>query len=363
MLHYDVPLRRLYGDTVHHHVFCRSQCSSPLVAFLPMKMRAVLITGPGGPEVLRLGDVDLPLPGAHDVRVRVRATAVNRADLMQRRGNYPAPAGWPADIPGLEYAGVVDACGDGVQRFRGGERVMGIVGGGSYAEYVVVHEDEAMLVPDAISLEHAAAIPEAFLTAYDALRIRLQLPTSASGTVLIHAVASGVGTAALQFAHVMGLAVIGTARSGWKLERVASIAPVTLVDVSKQDFVEIVRAAGGADYIVDLVGGSYLEKNIAAANQLARIAVVGLVAGASAQLDMRKLLNKRLTIVGTVLRARSLAEKIEAAQLFEREAMPWLASGEIKPVIDRVLPMSEVQEAHRAAEANQTVGKIVLTWD
>lgn len=327
-----------------------------------MKMRAVRITQPGGPEVLEPGDAEIRDPGGGEVRVRVAATAVNRADLMQRRGNYPAPVGWPSDVPGLEYAGVVDAVGAAVRRVRVGDRVMGIVGGGSYAEYVVVHEDETIPVPAALSLEEAASIPEAFLTAYDALRVRLQLPLRGSGAVLIHAIASGVGTAALQFAHAMGLRVFGTARSAWKLEKVARIAPAELIDVSTQDFAEVVRAHGGADYIVDLVGGHYLEKNIAAANRLGRIAIVGLVAGASAKLDMRMLLNKRLTIVGTVLRARSLEEKIEIAQLFEREALPLLASGAVKPVIDRVLPMSDVSEAHGLAEANQTIGKIVLVW-
>ena len=213
-----------------------------------------------------------------------------------------------------------------------------------------------------MTFEDAAALPEAFITAFDALRVRLALSIPAAGTVLIHAIASGVGTAALQFAHVMGLRVFGTARSAWKLERVASLAPATLIDAATQDFVEIVVSNGGADYIVDLVGGDYLEKNVRVANKLARIAVVGLVAGAKAELDMRMLLNKRLTIVGTVLRARSLAEKIEVAQLFEREALPWIASGEVKPVVDRVLSISEVREAHKLAEENQVVGKRVLTW-
>lgn len=328
-------------------------------------MRAVVITAPGHPDVLELREVARPQPGAGEILVRVHATAVNRADLMQRLGHYPAPTGWPQDIPGLEYAGVIEECGAEVRRWRGGERVMGIVGGGSYAEYVVVHEAEAMLVPDVLSLQAAAAIPEAFLTAYDALRVRLQVPLKPekNATVLIHAVASGVGTAALQLARQLGLQVFGTARSAWKLERLADVAPATLIDVSTEDFVEIVRAqAGGADYIVDLVGGNYLEKNIAVAAQLARIVVVGLVAGPRATLDMRALLNKRLTVVGTVLRARSLEEKIEAAQLFEREALPWLANQQISPVIDRVLPISEAPQAHRLAEANKTVGKLVLTW-
>ena len=328
-----------------------------------MKMRAILISGAGGPEVLQPGDVALPIPGAGHIRVRVHATAVNRADLMQRRGHYPAPSGWPTDIPGLEYAGVVEACGAGVQRWRGGERVMGLVGGGSYAEYVVVHESEAIAVPDALSFEEAAAIPEAFFTAYDALRARLQVPPQASGSILIHAVASGVGTAALQLAHVMGLRVFGTARSGWKLAQLRTLAPATLIDASTHDFVDVIREEiGGVDYIMELVGGEYLEKDIIAAARLGRIVLVGLVAGATARLDLRLLLNKRLTIVGTVLRARPLDEKIEVARSFEQEAVPWLAARKIRPVIDRVLKMEEAAEAHRLAEANETVGKVVLVW-
>jgi NADPH:quinone reductase len=327
-------------------------------------MRAVLISKPGGVDVLQPGDVADPVAGANHVRVRVRATAVNRADLMQRRGNYPAPAGWPADIPGLEYAGVVDACGAGVTRWRGGERVMGIVGGGSYAEYVIVHEDEAIPIPDVLSFEEAASVPEAFLTAYDALRVRLQLPLENNGeSVLIHAVASGVGTAALQLAHAMGLRVFGTARSDWKLDRLRGLAPATLIDAAREDWVEAVRAAGGVNYVVDLVGGDYLSKNIACINLLGRIVVVGLVAGSVSTLDMRQLLNKRLTLVGTVLRARSLAEKIEVARLFEREALPWLASGAVRPVVDRVFDMADVAEAHTVAERNENVGKLVLRWD
>ncbi|HEY0810842.1 MAG TPA: NAD(P)H-quinone oxidoreductase [Longimicrobiales bacterium] len=326
-------------------------------------MRAVLIPRPGGPEVLQLGDAATPETRPDHIRVRVRATAVNRADLMQRRGMYPAPPGWPADIPGLEYAGEVDAVGPGVTRWQLGDRVMGIVGGGSYAEYVVVHQDEAIPIPSSLSFTDAAAIPEAFLTAYDALRVRLGVPMPGSGTVLIHAIASGVGTAAMQLAHVMGLRIFGTARSEWKLDRIRSVAPATLIDAARDDFVSVIRSEiDGVDYIVDLVGGEYLEKNILAADKLGRIVLVGLVAGATAKLDLRILLNKRLTIVGTVLRARSLQEKIEIAQMFEREALPWLASGQIKPVIDRVMRMDEAAEAHRLSEANETVGKVVLTW-
>lgn len=324
-------------------------------------MRAVLITRPGGPEVLQLGDAVPPVLRPHHILVRVAATAVNRADLMQRRGNYPAPAGWPSDIPGLEYAGTVEAVGDDAARWNVGDRVMGIVGGGSYAEFVVVHESEAIAVPASLTLTEAASLPESFLTAYDALRVRLS--ATGPGTVLIHAIASGVGTAAMQLAHVMGLRVFGTARSGWKLDRIRDLAPARLIDVSRDDFVEVIRSeVGGVEYVVDLVGGDYLGQNVAAAAKLGRIVLVGLVAGSSATLDMRSVLNKRLTIIGTVLRARSLEEKIEIAQLFEREALPWLASGQVRPVIDRVMKIDEVVEAHRLSEANETVGKIVLEW-
>jgi NADPH:quinone reductase-like Zn-dependent oxidoreductase len=178
-------------------------------------VRAIVITRPGGPEVLELRDVPRPDPDPGEIRVRVSATAVNRADLSQRLGNYPAPAGSPQDIPGLEYAGVVDAIGKRVSRWRGGERVMGLVGGGSYAEYVITHEDEAIPVPEALSLEDAAAVPEAFITAHDALITQMKL--GRGKTVLIHAVGSGVGTAALQIAKAINARVIGTQRSAWKL--------------------------------------------------------------------------------------------------------------------------------------------------
>lgn len=328
-------------------------------------MRAIVITQPGDADVLQMHDVALPDAGPDQIRVKVMATAVNRADLLQRRGHYPAPHGYPQNIPGLEYAGIVDACGANVRRWRGGERVMGIVGGASYAEYVVVHEDEAVPVPDTLSWEEAAAIPEAFLTAHDALRVRLGVPLEAAGeSVLIHAVASGVGTAALQLAQRMRLRVFGTSRSAWKLEELARMTDAVLIDTSTHDFVDVVRAQlpGGVNYIVDLVGGEYFEKNISVAAQLGRIVLVGLVAGARATLDLRQVLNRRLTIVGTVLRARALPEKIAAARLFEQEVLPWIAGGEIRAVIHTVLPMRDAAEAHRLAESNEALGKIVLRW-
>jgi len=324
-------------------------------------MRAVRITRPGAPDVLQLDDVDTPAPGAHQILVRVHATSVNRADLLQRRGFYPAPAGAPADIPGLEYAGEVADASES-QRWRAGDRVMGLVGGGGYAEYVVVHEDEAIAIPAALSYEQAAAVPEVFLTAYDALHARLQVRRAES--VLVHAVASGVGTAAAQLARQLGCSVIGTARSAWKLERIRGLLDVS-VDVTKQDFVAVALAhtnRRGVDAIVDLVGGDYLAPNLAALAVLGRIAVIGLVAGRSAQLDMGTLLGKRASIVGTAMRSRSLQEKIDVAAAFSRDVLPLLESRAVAPIIDRVLPMTQVAEAHRAMEANENVGKIVLTW-
>jgi putative PIG3 family NAD(P)H quinone oxidoreductase len=324
-------------------------------------MRAIVITQPGGPQVLQSGDVITPTPGPHEIRVQVHAAGVNRADLLQRRGHYPAPAGVPANVPGLEYAGVVDMVGVDSTRWQLGDRVMGLVGGGAYAEAVVVHEAEALRMPATLSFIEAAAVPEAFLTAYDALRTRLAVRRGE--TVLIHAVASGVGTAAAQLAKQLGCIVFGTARSQWKLERVQSLGVDVAIDTTREDFVEVVRTrtdGRGVDAIVDLVGGDYLGRNLAALAVLGRIAVVGLVAGSAAPLDMRMLLSKRATMVGTVMRARTLDEKIAVVKLFEREVMPWLESGAVAPVVDRVFGLEEAAEAHRVMEANRNFGKLVI---
>lgn len=329
----------------------------------PQTMRAVVITKPGGPDVLELSDVALPVPGANQIRVRVCATAVNRADLLQRAGNYPVPADAPQDIPGLEYAGTVDALGEGVTRWAVGDRVMGLVGGGSYAHFVATHEDEALRIPDRLGFEAAAAVPEAFITAHDAIVTQMNL--RAGEVLLIHAVASGVGTAALQLAQQIGARVFGTQRNAWKLERAAALGLVDGIDVSASpDFASVVLAATngrGADGILDLVGGAYLEGNIRAAALLGRIMVVGLVAGATAELDMRALLRKRLTLRGTVLRTRTLDEKIAATRAFERDVLPMLADGSVSPIVDAILPLADARRAHEMVGHNQNFGKVVLS--
>lgn len=327
-------------------------------------MRAVVITRPGGPDVLEERDVPQPQPARGQIRVRVRATALNHADLLQRVGRYPAPAGWPADIPGLEYAGTVDALGPDTARWKPGDRVMGLVGGGGYAEYVVVHEREALPVPEILSFEEAAAVPEAFITAHDALFTRLDL--GPGERLLIHAVGSGVGTAALQLAVAAGASVIGTARTAWKVREATALGLDLAIDTSTQDFAEAVSAhteGQGVHAILDLVGGDGFDANLRILAKQGRLVIVGVIAGTRTSIDLGLVLRNRLTIVGTALRSRPIEEKIAAARAFEKHAIPLLANGRIRPVLHRVYPIADVRDAHGELEKDGNFGKIVLSWD
>jgi putative PIG3 family NAD(P)H quinone oxidoreductase len=326
-------------------------------------MRAIRIVEPGGPEVLRMEEIPRPEPGLSEIRVRVRATGVNRAEILQRRGLYPAPPGWPDDVPGLEFAGEVEAVGDRVSAWKPGDRAMGLVGGGGYAEFVVVHEREAVPVPESLSWEEAAAVPEVFVTAHDALFTRGRLRMGEA--VLIHAVGSGVGTAAVQLARVVGANVLGTSRTGWKLERAQELGLEVPIPAGGHEFADdVLDATGGtgADVILDLVGAGYLPRNLKCVALLGRIVVVGLTGGAFAEIDLGILLRKRVTIVGTSLRSRPLEEKIAAVQAFAREALPLLRDGRIRPVLDETFPMADAAGAHRRMEADANFGKIVLVW-
>lgn len=326
-------------------------------------MRAIVVSRPGGPEVLQEVERPVPEPGPGEIRVRVHASAVNRADLLQRRGLYPAPPGAPQDIPGLEYAGEVDALGEGAGLWAVGSRVMGIVGGGGYAEYVVVHEREAMRIPQGLSFEEGAAIPEAFLTAYDALFRRLELEMGER--VLIHAVGSGVGTAAVQLAHAAGAMTLGTSRTAGKLQRAGELGLDVGIDTSKEELASALESATGGhgvDAVLDLVGGKTLETSLPVLAQGGRVVVVGTVAGSRVELDLGLLLRRRIRIVGTVLRSRPLEEKIALAREFSGTVLPLISSGKIRPVIDRAYPFSRVADAHRQMEENDSFGKIVLTW-
>ncbi len=324
-------------------------------------MQAILIPEPGGPEVLTLCQVATPVPGKGEVRVIVRATAVNRADVLQRRGKYPAPPDAPADIPGLEFAGVVDALGEGVQEVKQGDQVFGLASGGCYAEYVVVNARCLAKIPAVLSFAEAAAVPEAFITAWDAMIEQSGLV--AGETVLVSAVGSGVGTAAVQIARAVGARSIGTARCAAKLERAAQLGMDHGLLLSGEDFASSVlelTQGQGVDVVLELVGGNYLSQDIKCMAQKARLSLVGLVAGASCQLDLGSVLKKRLTIRGTTLRMRPLEEKISAGRLLVRHLVPLFASGALKPVVDHVFPLAQAAEAHALMERNDNFGKIVL---
>jgi putative PIG3 family NAD(P)H quinone oxidoreductase len=327
-------------------------------------MRAVINTRPGGPEVLEEREVPLPEPGPSEVRVRIRAAGVNRADLIQRRGQYPAPSGAPADIPGLEYAGEVDAVGPGAGLWDVGSRVMGIVGGGGHAEYVCVHEREAMRIPHSLSWEEAASIPEDFLTAYDALF--RQLDVQMGERLLIHAVGSGVGTAAVQLARPAAVTPLGTSRTAEKLQKARELGLDVGIGAEAEGGwaarVEQETEGEGVNAILDLVGGAYLSDNLRVLATRGRLVVVGTVAGSRADLDMGLLLRKRLHLLGTALRTRPLEEKIALAREFSDHVLPLFSAGRVRPVVDRVYSFAEVGEAHRQMEENQTFGKVVLRW-
>lgn len=321
-------------------------------------MRAIVIGKFGGPEVLELRDVPAPTPERGEVRVRIHATAVNRADLMQRMGHYPAPPDAPQDIPGLEFAGVVDALGSGVTELAVGDRVFGLAGGGAYAEQIVVHARTMAKMPDGMSFTDAAAIPEAFITAWDAMITQAGL--GSGETVLIHAVGSGVGTAAVQIARAIGARSIGTARTGDKIAPARQLGLDEGVVPVEGKFAAQVDALGGAHVVLELVGGPYVAEDIACLLPRGRLVLVGLLAGRSVEADLGTLLRKRLTVVGTMLRARPLEEKIAVAQTFARHVVPLFARGSLRPVVERVMPLAQAAEAHRAVAANEGFGKFVL---
>lgn len=330
-------------------------------------MKAVVITTPGGVDVLEVREVPSPAPpNTNQVVVRVRAAALNRADILQRRGHYPAPPGFPRDIPGLEFAGEVEAVGNEVRAWKPGKRVFGIVGGGAQAELVVVPENQLAAIPSNLDWVAAAAVPEAFITAHDALftQARLQM----AETVLVHAAGSGVGTAAIQLGRATGARMFGTSRTEDKLERAKQYGLSSAL-VIKDDPAVLVAAVhewtngDGVNVILDLVGSAYLDANLSALAVGGRMMLVGTTSGSKAMLDFGKVMRKRLRIIGTVLRARSAEEKAKATSLFAAHVVPLLADGGVRPVIDSVYNMDQVREAHARMESNESFGKIILQID
>lgn len=326
-------------------------------------MRAVTIERPGGPEALRVVERPDPSPGAREVLVRIRAAGVNRADLLQRRGAYPAPAGAPPDIPGLEFAGQVVSSGPGVEGWERGDRVMGLLGGGGYAELAAVPASTLLPVPAGLSWIEAAAIPEVFLTAADALFERGHL--AEGERVLVHSAGGGVGTAALQLARAGGAGTLfGTASAG-KLAGLAErgLAPDVPVDYRAESFADAVARGTrgeGVHVILDTVGADYWQDNLSSLATLGRLVVLGLLGGAGVELDLRRLMGGRMTIVGTVLRARPVAEKARLSAEFRRRFLPRFETGGLRPVVDRAFPLAECGAAHERMEANRNLGKIVL---
>ncbi len=292
-----------------------------------MKAQAVRIREPGGPEVLEIGRLDVRPPGHGELLVKVAAAGLNRADCLKRKGVYPAPKDVEPDVPGLEYAGTVVGTGEGVSGFEVGDEVMGIVGGASMATYVVVHERETLPVPAGMSL-------------------------------LVHAIGSGIGTAALQLGQAAGVTVYGTSRSPAKLERCVGLGLKHPLHVEDGRFAKRVQA----DVILDTIGAAYLKENVKALRPRGRIVTIGLLGGATGTLPLGLLLAKRATLIGTVLRSRPFEEKAALAQEFRQSVLPLLADGTLRPVVDDVLPMTRIREAHERMESNTTFGKLVLTW-
>jgi NADPH:quinone reductase len=326
-------------------------------------MKTAWIASFGDPHVLEIRDTVIPQPGREEVLVRVRASALNRADLLQRQGKYPPPAGYPVEVPGIEFAGEVAHLGDGVRRWKPGQRVFGLTGGAAHAEYIVTHQDLIAEVPDNLGWAEAAAVPEAFITAHDALWIQAGLRPGE--TVLINAVGSGVGLAAVQLARAIQGLSYGTSRTANKLDqaRQYGMADGLVIRDNLDDLVaamEQLTRGQGVNVFLDLVGGPYVQ----AAQKLmaikGRIMLVGTVAGGRYEIDARYMMIKRLQVRGTVLRARSFEEKIAATRAFASEVVPLFASGVLRPTIDSKFPLAEIADAHRRLESNQSTGKVVI---
>lgn len=328
-------------------------------------MKTVYIEEFGGPENLEIREVpDPPKPIGSEVLVSVKAAGLNRADILQRRGHYPPPAGYSPNIPGLEFVGEVSEIGGDVSDLRIGDHVFGITAGEAQAEYLKIERGLLTKVPDNLDLLDAAAIPEAFITAHDAVFTQGRLKSGE--TLLIHAVGSGVGLAALQLAKANGYRVLGTSRTAEKLQRCREFGlDDAIVAAGEPNFADEVLSrtdARGVDIILDLVGGAYFAQNLLSLAPKGRLLLVGLTAGSTAQFNLGVALSKRLTLIGTVLRARSIEEKAAATQEFAEQVIPLLSTERVRPNVDRVFDFKDVRAAHEYLESNKSFGKVVLKF-
>jgi NADPH2:quinone reductase len=327
----------------------------------PARMTAIAIRAPGGPEMLVPEERPVPAPGAGEILVKVAAAGVNRPDVMQRMGHYPPPKGAP-EIPGLEIAGTVAACGPNVQRWKEGDQVTALVVGGGYAEYCLAHETHALPVPAGLSLIEAAAIPETFFTVWHNAFERGGL--RAGETFLVHGGSSGIGTAAIQLAKAFGARVVTTAGSAEKCAACRSLGADVAVNYKSEDFVAATKEATGgtgADVILDMVGGDYIERNYEAAAVEGRIVQIAFQGSPKANVDFRRIMLKRLHHTGSTLRSRSIEDKAAIARAVEQKVWPLIAAGKVKPLIDQTFPLADAAGAHARMEASTHIGKIVLT--
>ena len=327
---------------------------------LPLEMPVIEIAAPGGPEQLKLSVRPMPKPGSGEVLVKVAAAGVNRPDVMQRQGRYPPPPG-ASDIPGLEIAGEVVALGPDVGTVALGDEVTALLPGGGYAGYALAAAPLCMPIPAGLSLVQAAAIPETFMTVWTNLFERGGC--KAGDTVLIHGGSSGIGTTAIQIATALGARVYATAGSPEKVRACEKLGAVRGIDYRKEDFVEVMRAetqGRGVDVILDMVASTYVQRNLEIAAVEGRVVTISLLGGARAEINMSTILSKRLTLTGSTLRVRSVAQKAAVADAVRRHVWPLLASGRVRPVIHATFPLAEASEAHRLMETSNHIGKIVL---
>ncbi|MBP1806521.1 NAD(P)H-quinone oxidoreductase [Rubellimicrobium aerolatum] len=320
-------------------------------------MRAIEISRPGGPEVLTLTDRPLPEPGPGEVRLRLGYAGVNRPDALQRAGGYAPPPG-ASDLPGLEGAGWVDALGPGVTDVALGDPVCALLPGGGYADYALAPAAHCLPVPPGLSLAQAAALPETFFTVWSNVFQRGGL--KGGERFLVHGGASGIGTTAIQLAHALGARVWATAGGPDRARACESLGAERGIDRHTEDFVEILRAEGGADVILDMVGGPYLPRNLKALADDGRLVQIAFLQGPKSEIDLNQVMRRRLTITGSTLRPQSVAQKAAIAESLRREVWPLLASGRVRPVMDAEFPLEQAAEAHRRLESNGVVGKIVL---
>ena len=321
----------------------------------PPTMRRV-IHAPDKPLSLATGDV--PKPGAHEILIRVDAAGINRPDLMQRAGLYPPPAGASATL-GLEAAGEIIELGHGVTRWHVGEKVTALLAGGGYAEYAVAHEGAALPIPRGLSIVEAAALPEAVMTVW--ANVFESGALRPGETFLVHGGASGIGTTAIQMAKRHGARVIATAGDAAKLKLCESLGAEKAINYRSEDFEMIVRDMGGADVVLDMVGGAYVQKNLDVLNDRGRLIMIAFLQGPTVQLNLMRLMLKRLTLTGSTLRARPTEEKARIAHEVERTVWPWIESGRVRPVIDSTFPLAEAEQAHARLQSGEHAGKIVLT--